>query len=244
MVTLRTQHAGKRTTREGTWMNGTEIYSHFSSSRLPRTVVCVVYPAGWRRLALSADFDSAVGRSITRAGSSKCRRNGKVLTTRTSRNPHVQDAATKVGVTLRNDGVRVEPKLGVMPSGCTVYTTFTVTCDWQAINSPLLYISIFDPWKTILLVGCGLLFIISLQFPAESHLCDSSCRADNKSRTMPFATVIYAVHVCQHGKKASINCITPVRCGHRKKEDARRVLPSQTWLGSERKMWPRVSPIH
>ena len=94
------------------------------------------------------------------------------------------------------------------------------------------------------LTRCGLLFIISLQFPAESHLCDSSCRADNKSRTMPFATVIYAVHVCQHGKKASINCITPVRCGHRKKEDARRVLPSQTWLGSERKMWPRVSPIH
>ncbi len=107
MVTLRTQHAGERTYREVIWMNGTEIYSRFSS-RLPQTVVCVVYPAGWRCLTLSADIDSAVDRAITRLGRSKCRRNGKVLTTRTLRNLRPRDAATKVGLMVRADSVKVE----------------------------------------------------------------------------------------------------------------------------------------
>lgn len=107
MVTSLTQHAGKRIHREGIWMNGTEIYSHFSS-RLPQTVACVVYPAGWSRLTLSADIESAVDRSITGIGSSKCRRNGKVLTTRTLRNLRLQDAATKVRVMIWNDSVKVE----------------------------------------------------------------------------------------------------------------------------------------
>lgn len=107
MVTLRTQHAAKGTYREGIWMNGTEIYSHFSY-RHPQTVVCVLYPAGWRCLTLSADINSAVDISITRTVSSKCRRNGKVLMTRTLRTIRLQEPATKVGVMVTNESVKVE----------------------------------------------------------------------------------------------------------------------------------------
>lgn len=109
MVTLRTHHAGKRTYREGIWMNGTVIYSRFSS-RLPQTVVCFVYPAGWRCLTISADTDSALDRSITRIGRSKCRGNEKVLTTRALRNLCLQDAATKVGVTKAGRKVKLVPE--------------------------------------------------------------------------------------------------------------------------------------
>lgn len=49
----------------------------------------------------------AVDRSITRIGSSQCRRNGKVLTSRTLRDVRLQDAATKVGVVARSDCVKV-----------------------------------------------------------------------------------------------------------------------------------------
>lgn len=122
----------KRTTKEEIWMNGTEINSHFYS-RLPQTVVCVVYPAGWRCLTLSADINSALDRSITRIGSSKCRRNGKVLTSRTLRNPRLQDAATKVGVMVRNDSVKVE----LLPK-----------CNYVILNSLILWYLHFRGTKT------------------------------------------------------------------------------------------------
>lgn len=182
-------------------MNGTEIKSH-SHSRLPQTVGCVVYPAGWRCLTLSADINSALDRSITRIGSSKCRRNGKVLTSRTLRNPRLQDAATKVGV--RNDSVKVEllPKCSyvmpteflnplifafqrhkdlVMPPRCTT----TIAAVWTPWIHRLQYYmtmlpAIHSPLKYAFLslennlVCCrGLLFIISHQFPVESDLCDN-----------------------------------------------------------------------
>lgn len=85
--------------RDGIWMNAAEISSHLLS-RFPKTLECVLYPAGWTYLALLAAVRvdkhktrRRIGPSLEQ-GSGRCRRNGKVLMTRASRNPPRHAAAS------------------------------------------------------------------------------------------------------------------------------------------------------
>ncbi|TKS85409.1 hypothetical protein D9C73_019933 [Collichthys lucidus] len=87
---------------------------------------CMCYISRWLKVShVNTRYHSAVDRSITRLGSSKCRRNGKVLTTRTLRILQLQDAATKVG----------SLKVALLPECRYVMSPGTARCFHRAFQS-------------------------------------------------------------------------------------------------------------